>query len=47
MLQEPIPPLTGKNAVIFIKQIQKPPTKKQLDLMHEAEEVYRKIKRIV
>jgi hypothetical protein len=42
---EPIPVLTGKAAREFEKQIRKPPTEKQKQLMKEADEAYRLIKR--
>lgn len=40
----PIPTLTGKDAEKFIKNANKPLTKKQKKMLAEAEEVYKKIK---
>ena len=46
MLPEPVPTLEGKEAKRFIREIQKPPSKKDLATFAKAEKVYRNIKPI-
>lgn len=44
MRPDPLPVLKGKSAEEFVKQVEKPLSKKQLATFKKAEEVYKTIK---